>query len=191
MRTKLLFTLLALIFLSIGLVLSLSGCSGGTPQPSSVPDPVTDEPETIIAPDIEAATATVPDPVSPDESESATEPIIADPVEQPLLSWARDGGGLSHCDRLLIYDDGRVEAVVCRATTIEPTVHSTLSAEQLAHVLAWAAEYAPFTRREVEISRAVRTTALHGSGETIPEPEAKVEIAAFAADIFLGLTEPE
>lgn len=200
MRTKLLFILLALVFLATGLMLSLSGCNGGTSQPSSIADPVAadttelaaEETEaSTIAPDVEEPASTVTELPSPEESEFASEPVIEDPVEQPILSWARDAGGLSHCDRLSIYGDGRVEAVACRATTVESTAHGTLSAEQLAHVLAWAAEYASFTRREMEISRAVRTTALHGSGEAIPELETKVEIAAFAADIFLGLTETE
>ena len=84
-----------------------------------------------------------------------------------------------------------MEAVVCRATAIEPTVYGNLTDEQLTQVLAWAAEYDAFTRREMEKSRAVGTTMLHGSGESVPALEAKVEIAAFAADTFLGLTEPE
>ena len=200
MRTKSLITLLALIVLAAGLALSLSGCSGGESQPSSVPDPLVadtvdpavGEPEAIaVTPDVEETPPLVAETPISEVDEPATEPVIEDPAEQPVLSWARDAGGLSHCDRLSVYADGRVEAVVCRATTINPTVYSTLSEEQLAQVLAWAAEYALFTRRESEMTNAVRTTNLHGSGETVPALEAKVEIATFAAEIFFSVTEPE
>ncbi len=84
-----------------------------------------------------------------------------------------------------------MEAVVCRATAVEPTVYGNLTDEQLVQVLAWVAEYVAFSRRESEMSRAVRTTMLHGSGGNVPALEVKVEIAALAADIFLGMTEPQ
>ena len=200
MRIKSLFTLLALVFLAAGLVLSLSGCSGGTSQPSSVSDPViADTTEPIaeepaeVAPEPEAIASTVEDPVveEPAEVEPSTESVAEELSEQLILSWARDAGGLNHCDRLSIYAAGRVEAVVCRANTPEPIVHGNLTEEQLTQVLAWAAEYALFTRRESEMTNAVRATTLHGSGGAAPALEVKVEIAAFAADIFLGLTETE
>ena len=205
MRIKSLFTLLVLALLVTGLVLGLWGCSGGPSQPSSAPDsiaadttePAAEEPADV-SPEPEATVSTVEEPVVEEtelsdsvEAEPSTEPVVEEPEEQPVLSWARDEGGLNHCDRLSIYDDGRVEAVVCRVTTVEPTVYSNLTGEQLAQMLAWAAEYAAFTRREMEMSRAVRTTILHGSGENVPALEVKVEIAAFAADIFFRLTEPE
>ena len=190
MRTKALFILLVGVFLAAGLVLGLSGCSGGASQPTSDSEPIVEEPEAVAAiTGIEETAPATTETTSSEDTEPATEATIEDPVEQPVLSWARDAGGLNHCDRLSIYSDGRVEAVVCRATAIEPTVHSTLSGGQLDHVLAWEAEYASFTRREMEMSRAVRTTTLRGTGETVPALEVKVKIAAFAADVFFGLTE--
>lgn len=193
MRIKSLITLLALIVFAAGLALSLSGCSGGESQPSSTPDPVVadtvdpvvEEPQAIaVTPDVEETTSSEID-------EPATEPVIEDPAEQPVLSWARDAGGLSHCDRLSVYADGRVEAVVCRATDVGPTVYGNLTEEQLTQVLVWVAEYAPSTRRESEMTNAVRTTMLHGTGEAVPALEVKVEVAAFAAEIFFSVTEPE
>lgn len=201
-------SLLALVILALlvpGLVLSLSGCSGGSSQPSSTPDPVVadtaeqpEEESSDVSPEPEATVSTVEEPVVEEaepsdsvEPEPSTEPPVEELAEQPVLSWTRDAGGLNHCDRLSIYGDGRIEAVVCRGTAVEPPVHGNLTEGQLAKMLTWSTEYAPFTRREMEISRAVRTTILHGSGESVPALEVKVEIAAFAADIFLGLTEPQ
>lgn len=205
MSIKSLLALVVLALLVPALVLSLSGCNDGSSQPSSTPDPIvadTTEPaaeESIdVVPDAEESASTVEEPVveetEPSDSvdaEPSTEPLAEEPAEQPVLSWARDAGGLNHCDRLSIYADGRVEAVVCRATAVEPTVYGNLTDEQLVQVLAWAAEYVAFSRRESEMSGAVRTTMLHGSGEGVPALEVKVEIAALAADIFLGMTEPQ
>jgi hypothetical protein len=194
MRIKSLCTLLILIVLLPGLLLSLSGCDGGSSDSSSVQDsvaadnadPVIDEPDAVEEP---ISAVSVP-PIS-EESVPVVEPVIETPVEQAILTWARDAGGLNHCDRLSIYEDGRVEAVVCRATTIEPTIHSTLSDEQITQVRSWVAAYAPFTRREMEMTRAVRTTVLQGTGATVPEVEAKAEVTSFAAEIFFALTGTE
>lgn len=205
MRVRSLLTLIMLAILVPGLALGLAGCSGGSSQSSSTTDSVAaDTAEAAVeepldvASEPEATVSTVEEPVveeteptDSEESEPSTEPVIEDLAGQLVLSWARDAGGLNHCDRLSVYSDGHVEAVVCRAATSEPAVYGDLTEEQLARVLAWAAEYAAFTRRESEMSRAVRTTLLHGTGGNVPALETKVEIAAFAADIFLGLTEPE
>ena len=177
-----------------GLVLGLSGCSGGSSPSSSIQesvaadssDPVVDEPD--IA---EASVATVSVPPVSEENVPVVESAIEDPVEQAILTWARDAGGLNHCDQLSIYEDGRVEAIVCKATTTDPTIHSTLGDEQMTQVRSWVAEYAPFTRREMEMSRAVRTTMLRGTGDAVPELEEKTAVAAFAAEIFFALTGTE
>ena len=194
MRIKSLYSLLILCVLLPGLVLSLSGCNGGSSPSSSVQetvaadssDPVVDEPDVA-----EESVTTVSVPPVSEENVPVVEPVIEDLEEQAILTWARDAGGLSHCDRLSIYEDGRVEAVVCRVTTAEPTVHSTLSDEQIAQVRGWVATYAPFTRREMEMSRAVRTTALQGTGDAVPELEEKTAVAAFAAELFFALTGTE
>jgi len=205
MRVKLLLKLLVLALIVSGLGLGLWGCNGGSSQPSSTTDPiaadtaeqpeeesadVSPEPEAIV-PAVEEPIAEEAEPSDSEEIEPVAEPVVEELAEQLLFSWARDAGGLSHCDRLSIYADGGVEAVVCKASTAEATVYGNLTEGQLAQALAWAGEYAAFTRREMEMSSAVRTTTLHGTGGNVPALEAKVEMAAFAADIFLGLTEPE
>ena len=194
MRIKSLYSLLILCMLLPGLLLSLAGCSGGPSESSSVQDPVAaDSSEPVVdEPNaVEESVATVSVPPVSEESAPVAEPVIEDLEEQAILTWARDAGGLSHCDRLSIYEDGRVEAVVCRVTTIEPTIHSTLSDEQMAQVLGWVAAYASFTRREMEMSRAIRTTMLQGAGDAVPELEEKTVVAAFAAELFFVLTGTE
>ena len=194
MRMKPLFTLLVLVMLVPAVMLGLSGCSGGSSPLSTVQDSVTEDNEELAVNTADVAEApedTVTIPQSTEVSMPPTEPIEDNPVEQPVLTWARDAGGLNHCDRLSIYQDGRVEAIVCRVNTSEPVVHSTLSDEQIAQVNGWVAAHTLFTRREMEMSRAVRTTVLQGTGDVVPELEAKVEIAAFAADIFFALTGTE
>lgn len=196
MRIRSLLVSFVLLFLVLGLMPGLSGCSGGSSQPSSVPSsnptPVaadTTKPAEVA--DKPVATTVEPAVEAVADIEAIIELVVEELAEQPVLSWARDEGGLNHCDRLSIYADGRVEAIVCRATASEPMVHGNLTEEQLVQALAWAAEYSPFTRREMEMSRAVRTTMLQGIGEIVPALEAKVEIAAFAAAIFLTLTAPK
>ncbi|MFC2078913.1 hypothetical protein ACFLSZ_02925 [Candidatus Bipolaricaulota bacterium] len=219
MRIKSLLTLLALVLLVSGLMLSLSGCSGGSSPPSSVPEPVAadtsepaiedtepaditpvvEEPSSTIDPPVEetaapSATAEAEPSAEPDTQEEAESPAEADAQEagdQPILTWTRTAGGLSHCDRLSVFSDGRVEAVVCRGTASEPIVHATLTEAQLTQLQTWVAEYAELSRREMEMSFAVRTTTLFGEGTLVAELEVKKEIATFAADIYFGLTDSQ
>jgi hypothetical protein len=191
---------LAIILLLAGSGLTLTGCSSGPAQPPAVADSpgadVTgtagDHPELAeLAPDVEAAAPRGIELAGSDEIDASTEPIIKDPDEQLVLSWARDAGGLNHCDRLSIYDHGRAEAVACTAAAIQPAVHGTLSDERLARLLSWVAQYAAFTRREMETSRAVRSTLFRGTGDIVASSEARENIAAFAADVFLEMTGQE
>ena len=116
-------SLLALVILALlvpGLALSLSGCSGGSSQSSSTPDPIvvdtTEQPEgesSDVLPEPEATASTVEEPVVEEavpsdsvEAEPSTEPLTEEPAEKPVLSWTRDAGGLNHYDSLSIYDDG-------------------------------------------------------------------------------------
>ena len=193
MKIKSLFALLILVVLVSGVMLGLFGCSGDSSPSTPVQNPVA---ESSAEPTDTPSVAEVPEdsvsvPQSPVVSTPSPEPIAEDPVEQPVLTWARDAGGLNHCDRLSIYEDGRVEAIVCRANVSEPAVHSTLSGEQIAQVNGWVATYTPFTRREMGVSSAVRTTVLQGTGSGVPEKAVKVEVATFAANVFFTLTGTE
>jgi len=194
-------------------VLMLSACSGGSSstadQESAATDttvavdnttPVTDDQEPASEPVDEAPVEeTEPEPADdaePVEEEAAETtsddaPPPEEIAEQPLLTWGRDAGGNNHCDHMSIFPDGSVEAVVCRAGSSEPMVYGALTDEQLSQVTTWVAEYSTFTRREMEMSRAVRTTTLHGTGSVVPETETKKEIAAFAAELYFELTETE
>ena len=194
MRMKPLFTLLVLVMMAPAVMLGLSGCSGGSSPSSTVQDSVTEDNEELAVNTADVAEApedTVTIPQSTEVSMPPTEPIEDNPVEQPVLTWARDAGGLNHCDRLSIYQDGRVEAIVCRAKTSQPMVQGVLSTEQLARVHAWTTNYATFSRREMGVSSAVSSTVLQGTGSAVPETVVKVEVAAFAADIFFALTGTE
>ena len=192
MKTTSLCALLILVVLVSGVMLALSGCSRGESQPS-VQDPVvessTESTDAPVVAEVTVDTVSV-QPIL-EESMPAAEPKAVDPVEQPVLTWARDAGGLNHCDRLSIYEDGRVEAIVCKANASEPVVHSTLSDEQIAQVNSWVAAFTPFTRREMGVSSAVRTTVLQGTGSGMPETAVKVQVAAFAANVFFTLTGTE
>jgi hypothetical protein len=191
MRIKSLFTLFMLVVLLPGAALSLSGCGGGSSEPVAQEPIAANSLEPVVdTPDVaEAAADKVSAPaVLEEETAPTVEPVVEAPVEQAILTWARDAGGLSHCDRLSVYEDGRVEAVVCQARTSQPMIYGTLSAEQLAQVVAWTAEYALFSRREMGVSSAVSTTVLQGSGTGVPEPQVKVEVASFASNLFFVLT---
>ena len=194
---------LACVFL-VGLVLALSSCSGGTENASapsdfasSEPADTTDADSTPPAEDVEPSAepedTIAEDPVTQasDVPPSETPDANGSPTAAFVLSWARDAGGLNHCDRLTITAEGQVEAVVCRAGVSQPPIVSQLTDEQLARVLSWAASYAAFTRREMEISRAVRTTMLEGTGSEAPPIEVKQDIASFCAELYLGLAEAD
>ncbi len=185
----------------------LSGCSSNTPttpasqaSPAVATTPPTTEPKPTIettsqpAPAEETATETASStmepssPSAPELVETPSETMPKETAEQPVLTWGRTAGGLNYCDRMSIYADGQVEAVVCRTSVVESTVNGTLSDEQLTQLLAWVAEYSSFTRRESEMSSAVRATTLNGAGDTAPDLAAKTAIAAFAANLYFSLT---
>ncbi|MBU1048538.1 hypothetical protein KKG90_00805 [Candidatus Bipolaricaulota bacterium] len=196
MRIKSLFTLFVLAVLLATLVLGLAGCGGESSPESSAQGPVaatqsqtsSDTSENAEPPVVEDLPSPVSEPQTEETAVPAIEPEIEAPADQPILTWARDAGGLSHCDRMSVYSDGRIEAVVCRARTSEPMAYGALDEGQLAQVLGWAAEYASFSRREMSISSAVSTTQLFGTGSDVPALEVKVEIAAFASRLFFSLT---
>ena len=211
MRVKPWLALWVLGVVAVG-ILMLSGCSSGSPSAANPESPVTDT--TVAADDAvpvvedQETTSVQTDEAPADEDEPGhvvdTEPVEdasaatseeaaapEEPVEEPLLTWGRTAGGLSHCDHMSIFPDGSTEAVVCRAGRSEPTVVGTLSDEQLAQVANWVAEYSSFTRREQEPSGAVRTTTLNGTGAAAPELAIKKEIAAFAVALYFELTGTE
>ncbi len=211
MRVKPWLVLVFIGILAVG-VLLLPACSGGSSsavdqEPSATDTTASADDTAPVVNDQEPASEQVdetpveesePEPaddVEPVEETSETAsndmPPLEEIADQPLLTWGRDAGGLNHCDHMSIFSDGRVEAVVCRTGSSQPAVYGTLSEEQLSQVAAWVAEYSAFTRREMEMSRAVRTTTLNGTGPITPELEVKKEIAAFAAELYFGLTETE
>jgi len=188
MRMKPLFTLLVLVVLVPGVLLGLSGCGEATPDPVSADSSTPNVEDTNVA---EASANAVSIPPILEESTPIIDSVVEEPVEQAILTWARDAGGLSHCDRMSIYEDGRVEAVVCRARASQPMVFGTLTAEQLTQVQSWVTSYTVFTRRAMGMSSAVSLTVVHGKGDVVPELEVKVAAADFAAEIFFALTGTE
>jgi hypothetical protein len=191
MKTRWCFVWCASACLLLALLLAVSGCGERSTQDPSVSAPtvpVTETPAVTPPPD---ETPVVSETTAPDVEDLASlmDAVAEELAEQPVLSWARDAGGLNHCDRLSVYADGRVEAVVCKGGVAELTRSTDLTEEQLQTVLTWAVEYTSFTRREMEMSGAVRATTLSGTGQNVPPFEVKVDIAAFAADVFFRLTE--
>jgi hypothetical protein len=189
-----------------GLVLGLAGCGGGQPtsddasgrteneipeevgEPEAVPETAEEveeeQPADTDTPEAEAA--------EPEESDPTTEPAEpeATEVDRPaaLLEWERQGGSASHCDRMTIYPDGGVVAVLCLNGLDRLTVETTLSADQASQLNAWADQFASFSRRESDITRAAMRTVLDGRGEAVPTTEEKTAVARFAKDLFLALT---
>ena len=130
----------------------------------------------------------------PDAAAPSTEPseVEATEPDRPaaLLEWERQGGSASHCDWMTIYPDGSVIAVLCLNGIDRETVETTLSADQANQLNAWADQFAWFSRRESDITRAAMRTVLEGRGEAVPTTEEKTAVAKFAKDLFLALTTP-
>lgn len=194
---------------AMGLALGMAGCGGGRPASSDAGESsVEAAPEEAAAP--EAVSEPTPEPeeetpvVEPEPTEAEdAEPDAAAPSPEPsedetaeadrpaaLLEWERQGGSASHCDRMTIYPDGRVVAVRCLNGIDRETVETTLTADQTDELNAWADQFAPFSRRESDITRAAMRTVLEGRGEAVPTTEEKTAVAKFAKDLFLALTTP-
>jgi len=196
---------------AMGLALGMAGCGGGRPASSDAGESsVEAAPEEAAAP--EAVSEPTPEPeeetpvVEPEPTEAGNaEPDAAAPSPEPseaegetaeadrpaaLLEWERQGGSASHCDRMTIYPDGRVVAVRCLNRIDRETVETTLTADQADELNAWADRFAPFSRRESDITRAAMRTVLEGRGEAVPTTEEKTAVAKFAKDLFLALTTP-
>jgi len=190
----------------VGLVLGLAGCGGGQPTTNDANERAADRmPEEVGEPEAVPGTAQESDEVSAvhtdateteavesDEPELPTEPLEAEAAEADrpaaLLEWDRQGGSASHCDRMVIYPDGSVVAVLCLNGIDRVTVEETLSADQANQLDAWADRFASFSRRESDITRAAMRTVLEGRGEAVPTTEEKTVVARFAKDLFLALT---
>jgi hypothetical protein len=203
-----------LLALAVGMliagVLMMAGCSGGsTPTAEDTDATISDSTPSVETETPSGDEASVPAAEPSDDANAtpatesvqngdadgapATEPAQTDTSAQeteqaPLLTWARDAGGLGHCDRMSVDADGSVVAIVCRGNAQDPPISATLSPEQLAQLTSWSTDYASFTRREMEMSNAVRTTQLNGTGSSAPDLETKKEIAAFAANLYFGIT---
>lgn len=191
----------------VGLALGMAGCGGGQPVTDDTSESAVETaPEEVAAPEVveeptpepeEEAPAVVTDAseaedAGSDEATPSTETPEAEAAEadQPasLLEWVREGGSAAHCDWMTIYPDGRVIAVLCLHGTDRETVETTLSADQLNQLNAWADRFASFSRRESDITRAAMRTVMEGRGEAVPTTEEKTEVAAFAKALFLALT---
>jgi len=183
-----LFAFAVLVVLSVGLVLGLSGCSGSGPASSTPSDEVATTSEAAEATD--TTPAEEPDtslplqatPVVDEVPEPSTDPILY------AISWVREGGGDNHCDSMEILPDGTVTATACLSGSTLGSYEGTLTAEQLAQLSAWIDRFAKFSRRESEVSRAVRGTFFEGKGTEVPAIEDKRAITLFAATIFFELT---
>jgi type IV secretory pathway VirB10-like protein len=195
----------------MGLALGLAGCGGGrpaatdagessveaAPEETTVPEavePTTPEPEpTEEAPAVETDAAEAGEP-APDVAAPSTEPseVEATEADRPaaLLEWERQGGSAGHCDRMTIFPDGSVIAVLCLNGIDRGTVETTLSADQADQLNAWADRFASFSRRESDIAAAAMRTVMEGRGEAVPTTEEKTAVAKFAKDLFLALTTP-
>ncbi len=194
-----------------GLALGMAGCGGGQPTTSdtgessveatpeeAAPTEVVEEPAPEPEP-VEEAPAVETDAAEAEESgpeatAPSTEPSEgeASETDRPasLLEWERQGGSASHCDRMTIYPDGSVIAVLCLNGIDRETVETTLSADQASQLNAWADQFASFSRRESDITRAAMRTVMEGRGEAVPTTEEKTAVAKFAKDLFLALTTP-
>lgn len=206
---------LAIVLMSAvaaGLALGMAGCGGGRPATSDAGESSVEAapPEEAAAPEAVEETTPAPEPVEeapPVETEAAeageTEPEAAAPstesseveateADRPasLLEWEREGGSASHCDRMTIYPDGSVIAVRCLNGIDRETVETTLSSDQANQLNAWADQFASFSRRESDITRAAMRTVMEGRGEAVPTTEEKTAVAKFAKDLFLALTTP-
>jgi len=190
-----------------GLVLGLAGCGGGQPTTDDTSERAVDEtpPEEVGEPEAvpetqeepEGAPASDADTTETEEVESeepapSTEPSgdKAAEVDRPaaLLEWERQNGSASHCDRMTIYPDGSIVAVLCLNGIDRKTVEATLSADQADQLHGWADQFASFSRRESDITRAAMRTVLEGRGEVVPTTEEKTAVAKFAKELFLALT---
>jgi hypothetical protein len=187
-----------------GLALGMAGCGGGQPAASDAGESSVEAapPEEAAVPEAVEEPAPEPEPaeeapaVETDATEAGeTEPEAAAPSTEPegpasLLEWERQGGSAGHCDRMTIFPDGSVIAVLCLNGIDRGTVETTLSADQADQLNAWADRFASFSRRESDIAGAAMRTVMEGRGEAVPTTEEKTAVAKFAKDLFLALTTP-
>jgi len=175
-----LFAIVVLAILASGLLIGLLGCSGGSTPTSSTP-----EQEAASTSEPAEETAALPlqaTPVVDEVPEPSTDPILY------AISWVREGGGDNYCDSMEILPDGTVTATACLSGTNLGSYEGTLTVEQLEQLTAWIERFAAFSRRESEVSRAVRGTFFEGKGSEVPTIEDKRSITLFAATIFFDLT---
>ncbi len=197
----------------MGLLLGATGCGGGeepaaetssstvesapveaTP-PAEAPEAAPEEPP-VAEPETPASepAETPVDVTAPEESVAPEAAQTSEPEssEQPvvLLTWERQNGAGDHCDRMTIYPDGRIVAVRCSSGTDLDSTETTLTVEAAAQLHEWADRFAPFSRRESDVTRAVMSTVFEGRGDAEPTTAEKEAVTSFVKGLFLALMMP-
>jgi hypothetical protein len=193
------------IAVTTALLLGTAGCGGGEPQSTETSGgPTSGEPSEVATPqtvpttEVPATEAAPPEPVGTSEPETPDEPVMTSTETEPagaespttLLTWERQGGANSHCDRMTIYVDGRVVANRCVNGVDLETMEAALSEEQGTQLNAWADRFASFSRRESDVIGSAMRTVMTGRGDVVPTTDEKTAVAKFAKQLFLALTTP-
>lgn len=107
--------------------------------------------------------------------------------ETPVITWHREGGIAGFCDDLFILADGNV---IARSCNRQGDRYGTLSAEQLAQLTEWVAQYASFDAgyRDPAVADAMQVRfSFAGGGEAEADAAAQEAMMQFAGEIFGSL----
>jgi hypothetical protein len=151
-------------------MLSLAACTGSAGQSPGA------EPEAETTAVLETTGTTAP---AGGETPAA--------LDNPTLSWHREGGIAGFCDDLAIYPNGQVVAATCGGNQPVELGQRTLAAEQLTQLQNWVNTFASFTfERTDEATADAMTISLEftGTGTTEATDEDKQAIIDYAAEVY-------
>lgn len=108
--------------------------------------------------------------------------------ETVVMAWRRQGGIVGFCDDLIVYADGRVEAVSCKRSPGAAPVEIRLTGEQLAQLTTWIRRFASFELEQQDPPGAADAMTIKlafvGMGSQQPTAAQQEEMALFAQDIY-------
>ena len=110
--------------------------------------------------------------------------------EEVVLAWRREGGIVGFCDDLLIYADGRFEAVSCKRSMGAVPVELRLTGEQFVQLNAWIRRFASFEFEQQDPPGAADAMTIKlafvGLGSEQPTVVQQEEMALFVQDVYIS-----
>jgi hypothetical protein len=115
----------------------------------------------------------------------------ASSLDEPTLSWWRDGGIAGFCDGLAIWDAELVAVASCELGDLDRQSALPLPQEHKEQIESWVEEFASFEWEQSDPPQASDrlriTLVFNGRGDAVATPADKEAMLAFVTELFVSM----